>query len=222
MTVAAETKVCTQCKAEKELWEFHNDRKYPDGKTNQCAECRNSPRRNHGKEKIFAAQVIENGTKLCFACDELLPLGNFHRNSSTRSGYEGRCKQCKKEYLKMRLATDGEYRAKVRRRKREQSTVSRRKKGIPPRIFKSRSGEKGYRVPSKPIAFAVVDFIARHEGETLSTVAARVYGTPETSALQRRLGLIPDTDGVKRTTMNHTTAVKIIEAIYRDPHEFDV
>lgn len=45
---------------------------------------------------------MKDNTKICGRCDQLLPLGNYYKQSNTKDGKGNYCKKCKSEYQKER------------------------------------------------------------------------------------------------------------------------
>jgi hypothetical protein len=57
--------------------------------------------------------------KTCTKCGVLKPISNFHKDSSTKTGYYPLCKECKSNYMKKKWKEDPEYRKKTKDKTKE-------------------------------------------------------------------------------------------------------
>lgn len=86
-------KVCTSCKINKKLTEFHSGPRYRFGVTAQCKECRNAAIRSRYYEiKLLPKPAIVE--KQCAKCGETKAVEHFSMSKSDISGYKRRCKEC--------------------------------------------------------------------------------------------------------------------------------
>lgn len=84
------SKVCTQCKAIKELDKFSILKSSKDGRNSVCKECRNKKAR----EKRNPKQVT--GSKVCMNCNQYKYVSEFWGNKMNSDGLQTYCKICSK------------------------------------------------------------------------------------------------------------------------------
>lgn len=77
------TKICSKCKKEKPLSEFHKDPRGKDGYRSTCKECRSYKERDDIK------------TKICSKCKKEKPLSEFHKDRYSKDGHNAKCKECR-------------------------------------------------------------------------------------------------------------------------------
>lgn len=108
----SDLKTCIKCVKSKPLLEFNRASKYPTGRDRVCRECarerRSTPEYkamlSRRKTRIIALHpeefykdVLQNGVrKMCSMCKRELPLKDFTRVKSLKSGFDSRCRKCNK------------------------------------------------------------------------------------------------------------------------------
>ena len=91
----SDTKVCSTCRVDKALTDFHVSKKGKHGRASQCKECKN-------KEAGDRNKVLKNTkkpkilTKTCSTCGVTKPISGFSKSTSNVDGYRGQCKVCVK------------------------------------------------------------------------------------------------------------------------------
>jgi hypothetical protein len=91
------TKICSRCKIEKLMEEFHNNKKNKDGKSSWCKECYKEYHiltHPNIKEKM----IIKEGFKYCPTCKRQLPINHFGKCKNRYDGLQWRCNDCRKKY----------------------------------------------------------------------------------------------------------------------------
>jgi len=95
-------KKCSRCQAWKHPSEFFNNRTKEDGLSSECKLCHNAKKIE--RERIAREQdpkqrkAIEiDDQLLCNYCLKFKDKSAFNKNSTTRTGYSTKCKQCHKE-----------------------------------------------------------------------------------------------------------------------------
>ncbi|CDN36416.1 unnamed protein product [Bacillus thuringiensis DB27] len=87
-------KQCSYCKKVKNLDDFHNHARTPDGKQTRCKPCNVASKTTNKLTPIIQIEV--NGEIIdhreCKDCGDTLPLGSFYSNG--RDGFRPRCKMC--------------------------------------------------------------------------------------------------------------------------------
>lgn len=99
-----ESKRCSLCGEEKPLSAFARNRKSKDGYNAACSQCKKE-RAGTGKPHRPRLDLPE-GFKQCSACGEIRTVGEFYRTSTSKDGYQSRCKLCEAQ------AAGREYRPK--------------------------------------------------------------------------------------------------------------
>lgn len=89
-------KVCACCKKELPLSEFGTNNSASDKLSVYCKEC-SRKRGANLREKYRNKPLLSMKEKKCYRCGRILPIENFHKCKSTRTGYCDECKECKKE-----------------------------------------------------------------------------------------------------------------------------
>jgi hypothetical protein len=104
-------KVCTKCKIEKPLSEFHNSKSAKDGKTGKCKKCIrdiDKDRRRGKNPELYDSKKARKkaneeaylrGNKICNKCDEEKSLDLFVKNKKSKDGRTGTCKACENKRL---------------------------------------------------------------------------------------------------------------------------
>jgi hypothetical protein len=87
-------KFCTSCKITKALAEFYKNRATPDGYTYQCIPCDKEKKRSYEARMKARTELPSLTEKPCSTCKRVLPVSNFFKNASKKSGYSSLCKQC--------------------------------------------------------------------------------------------------------------------------------
>ncbi len=91
MTRVRKTKVCSKCKIEKSVAEFHKNKNRPSGVQSQCKPCRIEYERERTKNHT---KVRPPKNKQCTTCGEVKPIGEFYKHTRSRDGHTWRCGQC--------------------------------------------------------------------------------------------------------------------------------
>lgn len=89
-------KKCSKCNIEKEFSEFFKDKHKNDGYYTICKSCRNTHKRNN--RKYYSPTTDLELT--CSKCELTKLTSEFHKNKLHATGYEKRCKSCRKEISK--------------------------------------------------------------------------------------------------------------------------
>nr|QYA18655.1 restriction endonuclease HNH [Clandestinovirus] len=94
------TKKCSRCNAIKNTCDFYKDKYAKDGYKNKCKQCHDMIAAQ-SKAKKKAASVpkprkplIVDGRKLCPGCKITKPVCDYAKDSSSRFGFQTRCKSC--------------------------------------------------------------------------------------------------------------------------------
>src|SRR4051812_26282385 len=98
-------KRCRDCGEEKPFSEFWSRKASPDGRSLYCTDCfgvRNAAARLARAEAEGRAmrprtrppEGVPPDMRWCGSCDRVLPLEDFVRNRSTRTGYGSYCRPC--------------------------------------------------------------------------------------------------------------------------------
>jgi hypothetical protein len=98
-------KICKKCDEEKSLDEFHNSKKFKDGKHNNCKSCRNADNVEYNKntKEKHSARAEQNREankdklKTCINCEEVKPMSEFHNCGKREDGKKSQCKVCRKK-----------------------------------------------------------------------------------------------------------------------------
>lgn len=118
MQVIKTTKICSKCGIEKSLTDYPKDKSKPDGYYSRCKICKNkskelsniiaTPIQNFQTEQDIPLVVQEETVQLeqdqtssvdvkaCNTCGILKPLTDYYRDASSKTGYTGQCKECKR------------------------------------------------------------------------------------------------------------------------------
>lgn len=84
-----QTKICSKCHKEKELYEFYKQKHGKYGRESICILCKKSPQ----ARKDF---LVPNGFKLCPLCNKEKPLTDFYKDNNVKSCTGPICKICDK------------------------------------------------------------------------------------------------------------------------------
>jgi len=96
-------KVCSKCKIEKSVDEFHKDNKAKDGLKSNCKECCKTKYYSLEKNKKVklkkdrARMLLENNKKVCTKCGIEKSVDEFYKAKKGRVGFKSRCKKCMDE-----------------------------------------------------------------------------------------------------------------------------
>jgi hypothetical protein len=88
------SKICKECKLEKEFELYDVNKSGTHGYNNICKECRSKSR------KILNFKAPEQGTKYCVKCKLTLDISKFHKDKSNSTGLQTYCKDCGTENTK--------------------------------------------------------------------------------------------------------------------------
>src|SRR5688572_3820429 len=108
-----ESKVCTQCKIEKSLNEFHKNKRYKSGFHASCKLCKNTKVKELAV-KYSRLDVRETkDRKVCGRCKIEKNISEYVKSRARKDGVDNVCKDCKnkykKEYCKARRQYDPEF-----------------------------------------------------------------------------------------------------------------
>lgn len=108
------TKICSKCKIEKELSEFHKHAKTKDGLRYMCRNCRSTRR----TPKLNP--VPNSGFKYCSRCKEQKEFNYFYPDPRSKTGLTSGCRPCLREnHNKLRatpLSATAGHRQQLRRK----------------------------------------------------------------------------------------------------------
>lgn len=90
------TKICTKCKIEKPLEEFHKDKNTKDGKSYKCKKCGHEYYKASIKNIIPPLGMSQNCTK----CMIEKPLSEFYKNNRSKNGVRTICADCSNSSIK--------------------------------------------------------------------------------------------------------------------------
>jgi hypothetical protein len=79
-------KICSKCKIEKDLNEFHHSKNSKDGHVEKCKKCRSK------SKKI--KESLPGGHKRCSKCNFVKLFDNFSKDKKSRDGFCFWCKEC--------------------------------------------------------------------------------------------------------------------------------
>lgn len=82
------TKICSTCKIEKPLSEFHLYKNSKDGHTHRCKEC------------VSRKKIVSTDVKKCGKCGIIKPLDDFNNRKKGKFGKSGICKICQNDLSK--------------------------------------------------------------------------------------------------------------------------
>jgi len=99
------TKICRDCRQEKDVSEFGKNAPSPDGLWIYCKPCarirnRQTQERSRAKNEGVDPYALVDGqvrTKTCMGCKHTQPVTNFHRSAPEPDGLSYLCKSCMKE-----------------------------------------------------------------------------------------------------------------------------
>ena len=82
-------------------------------------------------DKVYREiQIDEEGRQVlkCTKCGQLLPIENFHKDNSTKTGYDTWCKDCRRESIRKRLQTEeGKEKNRLNAKKFRESEIGQQK-----------------------------------------------------------------------------------------------
>jgi len=87
------TKVCTKCKKEKSLFEFHKLSNSKDGYKNICKTCRSQK----SIKTIKAEILLKQNLKTCSCCKEIKKLNEFGLDRNRKNSHKVYCKKCRND-----------------------------------------------------------------------------------------------------------------------------
>lgn len=94
-------KVCTKCKEDKLMDEYHNNSKSADGKQSRCKACISEPpERTLEGQLAYRDSKYPTGEKRCSREGVLHPLSEFYVNRASMDGLQAHCKECAKKTTK--------------------------------------------------------------------------------------------------------------------------
>lgn len=90
------TKICSICKKEKDLTNFHQSTVTKDRLDRRCKECCSIYKKNYYIEKKKPKIPIEPGFKICYTCNIIKPIKDFCKHKSRKDGFAHLCKGCRR------------------------------------------------------------------------------------------------------------------------------
>lgn len=98
-------KICTVCKQEKPLTEFHRFKRGKDGHQSRCKQCQKDidAKRWRDRGEEIARSLVDRvkivvQEKTCNCCKQLLPATSFYNRAISEDGLSYTCKTCHYEY----------------------------------------------------------------------------------------------------------------------------
>jgi len=89
-----EKKICSKCRVEKNVSEFHIHKKMKDGLYCECKECRKLKSKvNYANNLKKEKKVVTE--KICGTCKFKKNICDFHKQIGTKDGYRAECKECR-------------------------------------------------------------------------------------------------------------------------------
>lgn len=88
-----ETKRCTKCGKERELYYF-SVRTDTGRLRTQCKQCTKGYASDRFVKQAIDQNLFDEGKKYCGMCGEIKELSEFNKDKTTRFGYTSRCRQC--------------------------------------------------------------------------------------------------------------------------------
>jgi hypothetical protein len=93
MLVAVGAKLCSRCKAEKNLDAFSTNRAMKDGKNIYCRDCLSVADKSR-RRKLTSTVREPVAEKRCGRCREVKPASDYALNRCSTTGLQSSCKQC--------------------------------------------------------------------------------------------------------------------------------
>ena len=91
-------KVCTKCKMEKSLTEFHKDKSNKSGYCSCCKMCKNIKAKEL-RQKYSRLETREiKDKKVCSCCKKEKNVLEYAKNRCCKDGFDNECKECKNKY----------------------------------------------------------------------------------------------------------------------------
>lgn len=118
------SKLCTKCRRDLPLNQFHKDTRKSDGLGCWCKECKAA------SQKAFASRPkIEATEKTCTKCERLLPIEQFHNNKNTEDGHTYWCKDCTNAHVDRWYEDNREYASEQSKERYQKNHEKRREQG---------------------------------------------------------------------------------------------
>lgn len=87
-------KQCTVCKENKELNQFHKNKKAADGYNFRCKSCASAYYKGYNASRKAANARVEVKSKVCRTCGLEKPVSQFGRKETSLDKYNIYCKPC--------------------------------------------------------------------------------------------------------------------------------
>ena len=87
-------KICTVCKEQKPLNEFHKDKRTPTGVGYRCKPCQSAYYRGYNASRKTADARVEVKSKVCRECGLEKPISQFGIKSTSLDKHNIYCKPC--------------------------------------------------------------------------------------------------------------------------------
>jgi hypothetical protein len=102
MRLAADTKTCSRCKAEKSLDAFSTNRAMKDGKNIYCRACCSAiDKERRSQLSLVPREPVSK--KRCGRCGEVKPASAYARNRASTHGLQSSCKDCVRRIAEERI-----------------------------------------------------------------------------------------------------------------------
>jgi predicted transcriptional regulator len=112
-----ESKVCSKCKIDKPLGEYHKDRKGRLGCAAACKVCESKrKKRSYGPTSDLKMKGVRLNTdthKWCPSCSSLLERAEFYNNRAAKDGLKSECKSCHNEREKAKRRKEPAYKIRT-------------------------------------------------------------------------------------------------------------
>src|SRR5688572_1727942 len=92
------SKVCSQCKIEKSLTEFHKDKSRKSGYHSICKTCKTIKAKELRQKYSREENKEINDKKVCCCCKKEKSILEYVKNRCSKHGYARECKECKNKY----------------------------------------------------------------------------------------------------------------------------
>jgi 5-methylcytosine-specific restriction endonuclease McrA len=99
------TKICRQCRQEKDVEEFNRNYGNKDGLCSWCKECQSEAHKQRKENMVYTLAE----TKICGKCKQEKSINNFQKDGKNHDGVQSACKQCVSEYTSERYLQKQNY-----------------------------------------------------------------------------------------------------------------
>ena len=92
---------CPDCDTDKPVDDFNRNKKTWSGRESYCRQCKSKRAKTHkrdpeGRKRKMAerAEMLKRGIRQCNTCNQVRPLGDFGKHTTSSDGYRYNCKLC--------------------------------------------------------------------------------------------------------------------------------